>query len=168
MSTDYFEDHKIGAHIKAHRQSLGVLLSDLINAAGPASESMLRHAERAQRPNLDLVEYHHAALMTAYGNEGRTQAAILARREQWYTTAADTTLWHKALETNPAVSWWWGAVTATTPRGAWCYLCNHMIHGYDVGRGMTKRARKAVMAHRLQHITPMMTEHTTSKGTNTT
>ena len=152
---EYFEGNHVGAWIKAHRESLGVLLSDLINAAGPGSERTLRHTERAQRPRIDLVEQHHAALMCAYVNEGRTQGAIHARREQWYANERDQALWQCALETNPRVSWWWGARATPAPRGAWCHVCGELIHGYDVGRGMTKRARKAVMAHRLEHINQM-------------
>jgi len=155
---EYFEDRRVGASIRFHRESLGLLFSDLIDAAGPGSERMLRHTERAERPRIDLVEHHHAALMAAYANAGRTLGATLARREQWYATEADRILWHLAMDSRPQVAWWWGVRADPGPRGAWCYVCDRMIHGYDVGRGMTKRARKAVMAHRLEHINILTAE----------
>lgn len=166
--TEYFEDHKVGASIKAHRSALGVLLSDLINEAGPGSETILRHVERATRPAVHLIEQHHTALMAAYVTGGHTPAVPLARREQWYANEHDTALWIEASRINPRVSWWWGVRSNAVPRGAWCYLCESLIHGYDVGRGMTKRARKAVMAHRLEHLTQPTAKAAPSKGTNTT
>lgn len=165
---EYFEGRRVGAWIKAHREMLGVLFSELLDAAGPGSETMLRHAERAERPTIELIEYHHAALMAAYVNAGRTQGAAFARREQWYANEYDAALWQDASQTNPRVSWWWGVRSNAAPRGAWCYLCSEMIHGYDAGRGMTKRSRKAVMAHRLMHIKTLTAASAADKKAGTT
>lgn len=153
----------MGAWIKAHRAALGVLMSDLINEAGPGSERILRHTERAQRPDVNLIETHHAALMAAYVTSGHTPAVPLARREQWYANEYDAALWIEASHINPRVSWWWGVRSNAVPRGAWCHLCGRLIHGYDAGRGMTPPARKAVMAHRLEHINEMRAATATPK-----
>lgn len=153
--TEYFEEGKAGPRIKAHRTALGIQLSDLIDAAGPGSETILRHAERAERPALKVIEAHHTALMIAYAAGAGTGATPLARREQWYATELDAILWHRAMEARPQIAWWWGVRSDNTPRGAFCYVCEQMIHGYDVGRGLTRRARAAVMLHRLTHINEM-------------
>jgi hypothetical protein len=71
------------------------------------------------------------------------------------------------MEHNPRVVWWWGVRSDIAPRGAWCYLCEQLIHGYDVGRGMTAPARRAIMAHRLTHINNLTATEAESKGTNT-
>jgi hypothetical protein len=153
--TEYFEDRQVGAHLRAHRERLGVARSELIAAYTDGSDQDVRFAERAEHPALRVIERYHTALMAAYvGAPGRF-VVPLARREQWYATEADTALWQQAMQASPAVVWWWGVRSQTSPRGAWCHLCNTMIHGYDVGRGMTARARKAVMAHRLQHISTL-------------
>lgn len=165
---EYFEGHKVGAWIRLHRESLGVRLSDLIHQAGAGSERILRHTERAQRPDIDLIEIHHTALMAAYVTSGHTPAVPLARREQWYANEYDATLWQDASHVNPRVSWWWGVRSNTAPRGAWCHLCNRMIHGYDAGRGMTPPARRAVMAHRLEHISKLTETSTTTTEASST
>lgn len=150
--TDYFEDHRVGAHLRSHREHLGVARSAMIGPAPRATYDTVRFAERAERPAIAIIETYHAALMAAYTAPGEHLPTPLARREQWYATEADVTLWREAMVTNPRVSWWWGVRSDTAPRGAYCHLCTRMIHGYDVGRGLTGRARKAVMAHRLTHI----------------
>ena len=153
---EYFEGNRVGAWVASHRALLGVRFSDLIAAAGPGSEQAIRHAERAERPSVELLERHHAALMAAYVTDGTVPAVSLARREQWYANEYDAALWMDASERNPRVSWWWGLRHHKGPRGAWCYVCEALIHGYDVGRGMTVPARQAVMAHRLMHINEMI------------
>ena len=52
---EYFEGNRVGEWVKAHRSMLGLQLSDLIRVAGPGSETQLRHAERADRPSVELL-----------------------------------------------------------------------------------------------------------------
>jgi len=166
--TEYFEDHRVGAHLLGHREYLGVARSAMIGPAPLLSYDTVRFAERAERPAMKIIEGYHAALMAAYTAPADRLPAPLARREQWYATEADTDLWHQAMQANPRVSWWWGVRSEAAPRGAYCHLCTRMIHGYDVGRGMTGRARKAVMAHRLQHLrTPAATPAAEQEASHT-
>lgn len=165
---DYFEDHKIGQYLRGHREMLGVARSQILGGGYRMSDTDLRHVERAEHPAVKLVEAHHAALMAAYVTDGTTPAVPLARREQWYANAYDAALWQQASEANPRISWWWGVRSDQAPRGAWCHLCRNMIHGYDVGRGMTGRARKAVMAHRLEHIKDLIAADAATKKASST
>lgn len=150
--TKYLESHRTGELIKAHRTALGVSFPELLRAAGPGMDEAFRFVEKAQRPAIEMIETHHAALMAAYVGAADAHLVPLARREQWYATSQDAVLWQLAMESNPRISWWWGVRHHDAPRGAWCHLCGSVIHRYDVGRGMTSRARKAVMRHRLEHI----------------
>lgn len=154
---EYLEDRRTGAHLRAHREALGLTRPDLYAAAHHQHDETLRWTERAEHPALHLIEAHHAALIDAYAAAPAPVPVPLARREQWYTTDADQVLWRAALARQPRVSWWWGVRSDAAPRGAYCHLCQAMIHGYDVGRGMTRRARRAVMAHRYQHVTGRLT-----------
>ena len=153
MMDDPYEDARVGAHLREHRTYLGVEREEMIGERPRTDWAALRFVERAQRPASHLVEAHHAALMAAYVGAPGARPVPLARREQWYATPADKALWDRVMEDNPRVSWWWGVTRNTASRGAFCYLCNTLIHGYDVGRGLTARARYAVMDHRLRHIT---------------
>jgi hypothetical protein len=164
---ELFEDHRVGAHLKAHREHLGVSFAELIEAAGVGTDERMRWIERASHPAIALIERHHQALMNAYVIAEGQVACPMARREQWYATEADQTLWLEAVQTRPQIVWWWGVRKDAAPRGAWCYLCDRMIHGYDVGRGMTRRARQAVMAHRYEHLTDQAAPAATAaKGTD--
>lgn len=153
MMDDPYEDARVGAHLREHRTYLGVEREEMIGDKPRTDWAALRFVERAQRPASHLVEAHHAALMAAYVGAENARPVTLARREQWYATAADKALWDRAMEGNPRVSWWWGIASTPGARGAFCHLCTELIHGYDVGRGLTARARYAVMNHRLMHIT---------------
>lgn len=165
---EYLAGYRVGAQIKEHRLFLGVGFPQLLRAADPGKDEIFRFVEKAQRPAIKLIEEHHTALMAAYAAGGTTPDVPLARREQWLSTGQDQILWRQAMTSNPRVVWWWGVRSDTGPRGAWCHLCGSMIHGYDVGRGLTAPARKAVMAHRLEHIRDLGADAAQTRKKDTT
>lgn len=153
---EVFEDRRVGAHIKAHREHIGVSLREIIAAAGAGSDRTIRFVERAERPSIELIEGHHDALMAAYALAEDLSSVPLARREQWYATVDDEVLWQVAMQSSPSVVWWWAARNEQGRRGAWCNICSALVHGYDTGRGLTRPARVKVMAHRLTHINTLI------------
>lgn len=146
------EDAHVGSLLADHRDALGISKAELGKCMGPRGLAVAHKIELHPLPAYGEIEDHHAALMEAFPLYGGPKPASLARREQWWATAADMAMWQHAAEANPPVQWWWGTRGGPGERGAWCNLCNRMIHSYDTGRGMTRRARVQVMAHRLLHV----------------
>lgn len=156
MAREYdYEVAKVGAAIMAHRIALGVSFGELVTAGGPGTDQTFRFVERADHPSILMIERHHAALMQAWPAATGGRRVQLPRREQWYATEEDMGLWHRAMATSATVGWWWAARNEQERRGVLCHLCSEIVHGYDVGRGVTAPVRKAVMAHRMIHITEL-------------
>lgn len=156
MSEDYpHEPAHVGALLGGHRVQLGVTVEQLGKALGRRGANQVWNIENHPLPPYEQVEHHHQGLIEAYLTCGNAKPVGLARREQWWATAADMALWQYAATENPPVNWWWGTRNGAEGRGAWCNLCAELLHGYDSGRGMTRRARIGVMAHRLRHITAL-------------
>lgn len=149
------EDTHVGALLAAHRTVLGITQAELATTMGPRGLHVVRHIEASPLPVYGEVEDHHQGLMECFPLYGGPKAMSLARREQWWATTADIAMWQAAAEANPPVQWWWGTRGVTGERGAYCNLCNTVIHGYDTGRSMTRRARTGVMTHRLKHVTAL-------------
>ncbi|HEX3513850.1 MAG TPA: hypothetical protein VHT26_07615 [Trebonia sp.] len=150
------EDAHVGELLAGHREALGITQAQLATELGPRGIHVARHIEASALPAYGEVEDHHQALLEVFPLYGGTRPMSLARREQWWATAADAAMWQRAAEANPPVQWWWGTRGLTGERGAYCNLCQSMIHGYDSGRGMTRRARIAVMDHRLKHVNALI------------
>jgi hypothetical protein len=146
------EDAHIGRLLAGHREAMGISQTQLGRELGHRGTYRAQHIENQALPAYEEVEEHHQGLIEAFMVAGSPKGYSLARREQWWATATDLAMWQAASEINPPVVWWWGTRGTTGERGAYCNLCQALIHGYDSGRGMTRRARLGVMAHRLRHI----------------
>lgn len=158
----------VGKAIKAHRELLEITFEQLVASDDRSDTKTLAFAERAPLPSIEVVERHHRALIDAVEIKGPTRITQKCRREQWWTTDLDMELWRRASDLSPAVVWWWGIRLKSGERGAWCYLCRSLIHGYDVGRGVTAAARKAVMDHRMDHHDRIKAAKSAAKeGSNT-
>ena len=151
------EEGHVGALLAGHREQLGLTVEQVGAELGRRGTSQVWNIEHLPRPDYAQIEHHHQAVLEAFVHGGNPKPIGLARREQWWATAADMALWQAAASLNPPVNWWWGTRSAAGERGAWCNLCQELLHGYDSGRGMTRRARMAVMEHRLRHINALMT-----------
>jgi hypothetical protein len=151
------EPGHVGHLLKGHRDALGVTVEQLGRELGRRGTAIAFHIEHQATPSYAEVEHHHQGLIEAYLTAGTPKPIGLARREQWWATAADMALWQAAAAENPPVNWWWGTRSGADGRGAWCNLCSLIVHGYDSGRGMTRRARMGVMAHRLEHVNALIT-----------
>lgn len=146
------EIREVGPALKAHREALGVTMSELVAVRGAGSDAYFRFTERAERPSLARIEVHHGALIAAWVAGGRKPLMARSTREQWYSTPADLTLWHQAVKKAPGCRWWWGLSNGRGRYGAWCYVCNKLIIGYDIKRPMTDAKRSVLMDHRFQHM----------------
>lgn len=161
MAEEYpHEDAHVGALLANHREALGLARQDLGRMIKPRGLQVIHRIELHPCPTYLEVEDHHQALMDAYSVIARERPASVARRQQWWATAADMSLWQGAAALSPQVAWWWGTRDKASERGAYCNLCRATIHRYDSGRGMTRPARLAVMTHRLTHVTAL-TEYNT-------
>lgn len=159
MRSDYpAESDHVGALIRLHRASLGVSIADMIRIYGPGNDREPRFVEAAKHPSVKLIERYHTMLMAAWITAEGSVVLPVARREQWWANEWDQALWHRAMDANRALQWWWSIQSDAAPRGAWCRLCNQMIHTYDVGRGLRRPGRLKVMQHRYGHVTELMAE----------
>ena len=149
-------DH-VGRALAEHRDRLMVEFGELVLAADAPMNQMLARIEKSRALTVDHIEIHHTALMKAWADVVARASVPVAIREQWYTAPEDWSLWHRAMKLRPSVVWWWGVRTEPEARGAWCYVCDAQIHRYDVGRGLTKRARLMVMTHRYGHVIALET-----------
>jgi hypothetical protein len=152
LPRDPIEVEHIGDALTAHRVRLGLDVLDMAAAAGGEHRREIEQMEKCRRLNVDQVQSYHRMLTLAYKQASEPRQVQSAVRDQWYVTAADDALWHAAKQRRPQCVWWWGARRDLEPRGAWCHVCNAPIHQYDVGRGLTKRGRLAVMTHRYAHV----------------
>jgi hypothetical protein len=143
----------LGAGVKAHREMLGVPFDALKAYVSVGRVHGLLRVESAARPAVAHIEIHHQAMLMAWVESETAPGVQLAKREQWYANEYDEGLWVAAKALNPAVTWWWGVRSQDRARGAWCHLCSALIHSYDVGRGVTRPVRLAIMNHRFDHYT---------------
>lgn len=146
------EVYHVGAALAEHRENHGVSLEQMREVT-PGSDP-LEFKKIEASPGLDVwfLERHHKALQAAWELTEPRSSLTLAMRMQWYATPADWDLWHKTMEHRPQVSWWWGNRTDLPRSGAHCYACGELIYAFNVVRGMTKPARRAVMTHRYGHL----------------
>ena len=157
LPRDPIEVEHIGAALTEHRARLKLDTLDMAAAAGGEHLREIEQMEKCRRLNVDQVERYHRMLLLAYKQATEPRQIQSALRDQWYATADDWILWNRAMQLRPAVVWWWGARSEPEARGAWCHVCAAPIHRYDVGRGLTKRARLMVMTHRYGHVVTMET-----------
>lgn len=155
-------DHH-GHALAAHRENLGVDLAEMIAGADAPDNAMVGKIETTRRLQVDHIEIHHRALIKAWGAGSVKASVIFAMREQWYTTPADWALWRQASKAKPTVAWWWGSRRDLTPGGAYCYVCDAVMHSYDVSRGLTRRGRLVIMQHRYGHMITLMTLKNTTE-----
>jgi hypothetical protein len=146
------EVYHVGAALAEHRENHGVTFEQM--AAVTPGADLMEFKKIEASPGLDVwfLDRHHKALQAAWELATPRPALTLALRMQWYATPADWALWHQVMETRPGVSWWWGTRTDLERAGAHCYACGKLIYAFNVVRGMTKPARRAVMTHRYAHV----------------
>jgi hypothetical protein len=142
----------LGPQLKAYRERRHILWGSLLTAAGPGQDEHLRWTEKAVKPSVSNIEFWHSVMLACHAAGIGDVDTSLCEREQWYTTPEDNRLWAQARAKGRGRAWWWAMRSDKTGRGAWCYVCGELIHRYDIGRGMTRNARYAVMAHRLTHV----------------
>lgn len=141
----------VGHALRVRRELLGVTLDEMIESSGYATKFDLKWTESAPAPTMARVRYFDATLRTVAQGLLAWLTLPYAQREQWYDTDLDEALWREAMRAHRKISWWWGATKSRGQTGAWCYLCEDMVHSYDAGRPMTLTARGAIMAHRATH-----------------
>ena len=146
------EVRHVGAALAEHRENHSVSLDEMREVTPNADAMEFKQIEAS--PGLDVwfLERHHKALQAAWELTAPRVSITLAMRMQWYTTPADWQLWQQVMEHRPGVAWWWGNRTDLPRSGAHCYACGQLIYAYNVVRGMTKPARRAVMTHRYGHL----------------
>lgn len=149
MADDKIEH--IGRGLRARREALGLTRRDMANHNAFINQTGLRFIENAPAASLWRVRHYDEVLRALAADTPAWLAMPYARREQWYDTVLDARLWQQAMADRPRVIWWWGTSRSRGALGAWCHLCDELVHPYDAGRPMTHRARTAIMAHRTVH-----------------
>lgn len=153
MSTNYpIEDVHVGRQLAIHRENLGLTWSDVVAAWADEMPNTVGQIEHTARPHLWDLEAYHKAVIAAWEASVPRAETGRAMREQWITTDADWRLWDAAKTVSPTAKWWWGPRSDLRPGGAHCYICRTPIYGYNVQKGLSRPARRAVMAHRITHI----------------
>jgi hypothetical protein len=156
----------VGRALKAHRELLGLSPDQLLAVAPANSGHDVRWCERAANLDEQVIRWYHNIAMDACKLAGAGTQLAFGQREQWWTTAFDDQLWHRAMIERRGVYWWWAPRATPRGTGALCYLCDSLIHTYDIKNGATHPMRAAVMTHRCGHHAARRTpEHTTMKGT---
>lgn len=150
-----YEDIDIGVALREHRENLGLTLDQLDEYTAGTDRDYLQAIEAMRRPIVPMVESHHSAALAAWRKSEPRVRALMALREQWYTTPADWILWDRAAKTRRGIHWWWGARQDLGPMGAHCYVCGTFVVGFSIQNRMTRAARRTLMEHRLQHITAL-------------
>jgi hypothetical protein len=158
------EHRSVGMILKTRRQSHQVGLSDLRFELPRRALADVAGAESLPRPPVGAVRVWYSALIRAVANKASWQKQTYAERNQWYSTTMDRRLTDVANTRAQRVLWWWGQVKAVAPRGAWCYVCNEMIHTYDVSSMMSHAARVSVMSHRAFHVQALVLDDDTKKA----
>jgi hypothetical protein len=158
---------KTGSLLRLHRLNYGVEIMDVLAANKRVEPEHIRFAENADHPATTVIELWYKATLPALAARLEFARMPYAARNQWYHNEADTLLWNTAAETNRRISWWWGMRKARPPRGAWCWICGELIHGYDTAGDMSAVARAAVMTHRAGHLSPAATILTSDTGKRT-
>ena len=153
MPDDYpVEDIDVGAALAEHRENLGVTYGRLVLSWVDDMPHTVGQIEHTRRPHRYDLEAYHKALMAAWAATSPRAQIGRSLREQWLATPADWKLWDAAKRVRPAVVWWWGARSDLKPNGAYCYICERHIWGFNVQQGLSRPARRAVMAHRYDHL----------------
>lgn len=144
--------YHVGRALVRHRLALGVERDAMIRHAGPGMDHQVRWIENAACPSVLRLDWWHYTMIEAYEALDDPPPVPAGQREQWWSDEIDTDLWHAASLRRRTVSWWWAPRRAPQGTGALCYLCDTLIHPYDIGRGVTRPVRLAVMTHRATHI----------------
>ena len=150
------EGKPIGPLLKAHRLALGVSDEDMIAQGGQGLWWELKWTQNAQRPSELRVRQYYVVVRDVLEQRDARPDVPMCQVEQWYATDYDTALCERARGNDRRVMWWWGVRRTSHGAGAQCYVCNALIHAYDIGRGMTHPARVSVMHHRAGHIQEMI------------
>lgn len=158
----------IGRQLVAHRDALGVTAGMLERVAGHGDVLDIRWIEQATEPSILRIRRYHWLVIEAYEAQDVKPAVSVGFREQWFTSPRDATLHHQILSGGRRTAWWWNAARTERGAGAFCYVCNTLIHAYDLTRGMTHPARLAVMNHRAGHVAALLGITETRNGRNRT
>lgn len=146
------EGTHIGHQLARHCEVLGVSMVDLIAVAGEGSSPELGWITECRELSVDRIRRFHFLMTEAIARKAARPRLSVPFREQWFTTRNDGALHQGVLDKGRRTAWWWGAARTERGTGAYCYVCEQLIHAYDLGRGVTHPVRLAVMRHRAQHI----------------
>lgn len=155
------EGRHVGLILKTRRQQHWIGLPELIAQSASQTSISVIAAEEYETLPADAMRAWYAAFTAAAGSKASWTQLGYAERNQWYTTSMDHRLHGQVTREGTRSAWWWGMVKAAAPRGAWCYLCNAMIHTYDVSAPMSHVARVAVMSHRFHHVAALVSDDLT-------
>lgn len=153
---DNVENTHIGNALAQHCALLGVAMKDLIKVAGADSGVELSWVLGAHDLSVERLRRFHYLELEAYQRSEHPAKVTGAIREQWFTTRNDASLYRQVLAKGRRSAWWWGAARTERGTGAYCYLCEQVIHTYDLTRGITHPGRVAVMAHRGRHLKQLL------------
>jgi len=150
------EGKAIGALLRVHRELLGVSDDDMIRHGGLGAWWDLKWTQNAAAPSELRVRHYYTVVREAIEHAAAPLTVPTCQAEQWYSTDRDTALCEKVWATGRRVAWWWGIRRTSRGAGAECYVCNTLIHAYDITRGMTHPARVSVMHHRADHVSELI------------
>lgn len=153
---DTYNDERIhvGYALRMHRELLGLTRADVVRAIRPDQGFDAAWTENALDPSELRVRWYHDAVLRAYEAKDTKVDIPFGQREQWWCTELDQMLWRAVLQTRRGVHWWWAPRKTPRGSGALCYLCDQLVHTYDLSSGATHPMRCAVMRHRNTHHKP--------------
>jgi hypothetical protein len=145
-------DQSVGILLATRRKEHMISLAEMRRAAAIGDILDVDHAEGVAEPFVESVQGWYATFLTVVSVKASWQQLPYAERNQWYSTGTDRLLHARVAAAGTRAAWWWGRNRATSPRGAWCYLCDKLIRSYDVSSPMSHAARCDIMAHRAWHV----------------
>lgn len=154
----------IGKALDAHRIALGIHEAEIRQFAPEFDAAELAWLYSTLEPSILRIRRFHYALMEVYERLPTPTAVPVPFREQWFTTRHDQLLHSNVLMSGRRTAWWWGARRTERGTGAYCYVCDTLIHPYDLGRGVTHPVRFAVMQHRAGHVARLIGVTETRNG----
>lgn len=158
------EHTHVGRALQKHAEALTVTMGMLERFAGPGGKSELEWSIAAHDLSVLRIRRFHWVLIEAFEHLDNKPPTSMGFREQWFTTSNDQVLYHNVLASGRRAVWWWGGARTERGSGAVCWLCNELIHTYDLGRGVTHPVRLAVMNHRAKHIADLLGITSTRNG----
>lgn len=164
LQLDNPERVHVGRQLELHYRHLGISDGEMEQALGNGSAIELKWMVGAVDLSILRIRRFHFAMIEAYERAATRIEQPVPYREQWFTTVRDNQLHDQVAAGGRRTAWWWGASRTQRGAGALCYVCDVLIHPYDLGRGVTHPVRLAVMNHRAQHVAQLIGATTTAHG----